>query len=45
MQDTLAAKLSISVLRHSDTVPCDKAFYEAGLAAKVRNKFVLLSSS
>ncbi|XP_048583111.1 intraflagellar transport protein 172 homolog [Nematostella vectensis] len=32
--DTLAAKLSISLLRHSDVVPCDKAFYEAGLAAK-----------
>ncbi|XP_015754892.1 PREDICTED: intraflagellar transport protein 172 homolog [Acropora digitifera] len=32
--DTLAAKLSISLLRHSDIVPCDKAFYEAGVAAK-----------
>lgn len=34
-QDTLAAKLSISLLRHSDVIPCDKAFYEAGIAAKV----------
>jgi len=32
--DTLAAKLSISLLRHSDVIPCDKAFYEAGIAAK-----------
>lgn len=32
--DTLAAKLSISLLRHSDIVPGDKAFYEAGVAAK-----------
>ena len=34
-QDTLAAKLSISLLRHSEVIPCDKAFYEAGIAAKV----------
>ncbi|KAK2546718.1 Intraflagellar transport protein 172-like protein [Acropora cervicornis] len=34
IRDTLAAKLSISLLRHSDIVPCDKAFYEAGVAAK-----------
>lgn len=32
--DTLAAKLSISLLRHSDIIPCDKAFYEAGVTAK-----------
>ncbi|XP_027053913.1 intraflagellar transport protein 172 homolog [Pocillopora damicornis] len=32
--DTLAAKLSTSLLRHSDIIPCDKAFYEAGVAAK-----------
>lgn len=29
-----AAKLSISLLRHSDVLPPDKAFYEAGMAAK-----------
>ena len=29
-------KLTISLLRHSDVVPVDKAFYEAGIAAKVR---------
>ena len=41
-QDTLAAKLSISLLRHSDIVPCDKAFYEAGVAAKVSDSFHVL---
>ncbi len=29
-----AAKLSVSLLRHSDVVPADKAFYEAGAAAR-----------
>ncbi|XP_042302841.1 LOW QUALITY PROTEIN: intraflagellar transport protein 172 homolog [Sceloporus undulatus] len=32
--DSVAAKLSISLLRHTDIVPADKAFYEAGTAAK-----------
>lgn len=32
--DTVAAKLSVSLLRHTDFIPADKAFYEAGLAAK-----------
>nr|XP_020664000.1 intraflagellar transport protein 172 homolog [Pogona vitticeps] len=32
--DTVAAKLSISLLRHTEIVPADKAFYEAGTAAK-----------
>ena len=41
-QDTLAAKLSISLLRHSDVIPCDKAFYEAGVTAKVSNFFNVL---
>ncbi|XP_062858050.1 intraflagellar transport protein 172 homolog isoform X2 [Trichomycterus rosablanca] len=31
---TLTAKLSISLLRHTDLIPADRAFYEAGLAAK-----------
>ncbi|XP_031437803.1 intraflagellar transport protein 172 homolog isoform X2 [Clupea harengus] len=30
----IAAKLSISLLRHTELIPADKAFYEAGLAAK-----------
>lgn len=34
-QDTVAAKLSISLLRHTELLPADKAFYEAGIAAKV----------
>ena len=29
-----AAKLSVSLLRHSDVLPADKAFFEAGSAAK-----------
>ncbi|XP_062344303.1 intraflagellar transport protein 172 homolog isoform X2 [Cinclus cinclus] len=32
--DTMAAQLSISLLRHTDLLPADKAFYEAGIAAK-----------
>lgn len=32
----MAAQLSISLLRHTDLLPADKAFYEAGIAAKVR---------
>lgn len=32
----VAAKLSISLLRHTELLPADKAFYEAGIAAKVR---------
>ncbi|KAI1241384.1 hypothetical protein IHE44_0009870 [Lamprotornis superbus] len=32
--DTMAAQLSISLLRHTDLLPADKAFYEAGTAAK-----------
>ncbi|XP_048371540.1 intraflagellar transport protein 172 homolog [Sphaerodactylus townsendi] len=32
--DTVAAKLSISLLRHTEIIPADKAFYEAGIAAK-----------
>ncbi|KAM6123262.1 intraflagellar transport protein 172 homolog [Pterocles gutturalis] len=32
--DTVAAQLSISLLRHTELLPADKAFYEAGMAAK-----------
>ena len=32
---TVAAKLSISMLRHTDIIPADKAFYEAGVMCKV----------
>nr|XP_046228660.1 intraflagellar transport protein 172 homolog isoform X2 [Scatophagus argus] len=31
---TIAAKLSVSLLRHTELIPADKAFYEAGLACK-----------
>ena len=30
----LATKVSVSLLRHSDIMPADKSFYEAGIAAK-----------
>lgn len=33
--EQLVAKLSISLLRYSDVVPADKAYYEAGVAARV----------
>lgn len=33
--DTVAAKLSISLLRHTDVIPADKAFYEAGVMCQV----------
>ena len=29
--DVVAAKLSIALLRHTDLIPADKAFYEAGI--------------
>uniref|UniRef100_A0A2K5S7U6 Intraflagellar transport protein 172 homolog n=1 Tax=Cebus imitator TaxID=2715852 RepID=A0A2K5S7U6_CEBIM len=32
--ETVAARLSISLLRHTQLLPVDKAFYEAGIAAK-----------
>jgi hypothetical protein len=28
------AKISASLLRYSDVIPADKAFYEAGMAAR-----------
>lgn len=31
----MAARLSVSLLRHTQLLPADKAFYEAGIAAKV----------
>lgn len=36
-QETVAARLSVSLLRHTQLLPADKAFYEAGIAAKVSN--------
>lgn len=32
---SIATQLSVSLLRHTELVPADKAFYEAGLACKV----------
>ncbi|XP_077566022.1 intraflagellar transport protein 172 homolog [Stigmatopora nigra] len=31
---SIAAKVSVSLLRHTDVIPADKAFYEAGLACR-----------
>ncbi|KAM9354646.1 intraflagellar transport protein 172 homolog isoform 1-T1 [Pholidichthys leucotaenia] len=31
---SIAAKLSVSLLRHTELIPADKAFYEAGLACR-----------
>lgn len=31
----VAARLSVSLLRHTELIPADKAFYEAGLACRV----------
>ena len=33
--EVVAAKLSISLLRHVDIIPADKAFYEAGKMCQV----------
>lgn len=33
--DTVAAKLCVSMLRHTDIIPADKAFFEAGVMCKV----------
>jgi len=45
--ETVAAKLSVSLLRHTDIIPADKAFFEAGIQCKVRSHltgcFVLIT--
>lgn len=33
--EVIAAKASISLLRYADLIPADRAFYEAGMKAKV----------
>ncbi len=33
--ESVAAKLSTALLRHTDIVPADKAFFEAGVMCKV----------
>ena len=35
--ESVAAKLSVSLLRHTHIVPADKAFFEAGVMTKVLN--------
>jgi intraflagellar transport protein 172 len=41
--DHLVAKLSTSLLRHTDTVPADKAFFEAGVDCRVRIMLYLIN--
>ena len=36
--DPLVAKISISLLRYTDIIAADKAFYEAGIACQVRDR-------
>lgn len=33
---TLVVKLLVALLRYTDIIPADKAYYEAGIAAQVR---------
>ena len=33
--DTIATKLAVSLLRHTDIIPADKAFFEAGMMCRV----------
>ncbi len=33
--ETVAAKLAVSLLRHTDIIPADKAFFEAGIQCRV----------
>ena len=40
--DSIATKLSVSMLRHTDIIPADKAFYEAGMMCRV--SFISTSS-
>lgn len=42
LQVTIATKLSVSLLRHTMLIPADRAFYEAGLACKVREEDAVL---
>lgn len=34
--EQIAFKIATALLRYSDIIPADKAFYEAGMAARVR---------
>lgn len=34
----IAAKLAVSLLRHTDVIPVDKAFYEAGAICRVSRR-------
>jgi len=38
----IAAKLAVSMLRHTDVIPADKAFYEAGVMCRVSSSAELV---
>ena len=38
--DTIATKLAVSLLRHTDIIPADKAFFEAGMMCRVSKKLL-----
>jgi len=35
--ETVAVKLSVSLLRHTDIIPADRAFFDAGVMCKVEH--------
>lgn len=41
---TLVGKLLVALLRYTDIIPADKAYYEAGIAAQVRIRRVHISN-
>lgn len=43
--ESVAAKLSVSLLRHTDIIPADKAFFEAGTMCRVRGYYFILCAS
>ena len=40
--DTVATKLAVSLLRYTDVIPADKAFYEAGLLCRVSSQHLFI---
>lgn len=40
----IATKLAVSLLRHTDIIPADKAFYEAGIMCKVSVDLLLIDA-
>ena len=40
--DTIATKLAVALLRHTDIIPADKAFFEAGMMCRVSVYFKVI---